>query len=339
MKCFKQFLLAFLLSIVGSVNAATAAERPIEVITFPGGFNWPLWVAQEKGFFAANGIAVKVTPTPSSVFQLTQLIDGRFDIAMTAMDNLVAYREGQGEAPVVGRDLIAVMGGDRGFLKLVSAPPINSVSALRGEAVSVDARNTGYSLVLFELLDRAGLHEPEFTVERAGGVLQRFQSLLQGKQAATLLVSPFELQAQAHGFNVIAKVSTDLGAYQGMVAGVRRAWAETHRAQLEGFISAYAKSVEWLYNPTNKQEALRIFTKYMPNSDLAMAEAAFPLLVNEQTGFQRRAELELPGLDEVLRLRAKWGIPQKKLGIPEKYYDPRFYNDALKYRRSNGSQR
>ena len=23
----------------------------VSVITFPGGFNWPIWVAQEKGFF------------------------------------------------------------------------------------------------------------------------------------------------------------------------------------------------------------------------------------------------------------------------------------------------
>lgn len=334
MKGFRQFLIAFLLSVVGCANAATTAAtvaRPIEVITFPGGFNWPLWVGQEKGFFAANGITINVTPTPSSVFQLTHLIDGRFDIAMTAMDNLVAYREGQGEASVVGSDLIAVMGGDRGFLKLVSAPSIQSVSALRGESVSVDARNTGYSLVLFELLDRAGLDEPDFTVERAGGVLQRFQSLLQGKQAATLLVSPFELQAQARGFHVIATVSDALGAYQGVVAGVRRAWADTHSAQLEGFINAYAKSVEWLYDPANKREALQIFTKYMPNSDLAMAEAAFPLLVNERTGFQRRAELDLPGLAEVLKLRTKWGVPKKELGSPSKYYEPRFYNDALKH--------
>ena len=44
-----------------------------------------------------------LTPTPNSVFQLTNLIDGKFDIAMTAIDNVVAYNENQGEAPTVAR--------------------------------------------------------------------------------------------------------------------------------------------------------------------------------------------------------------------------------------------
>jgi len=50
------------------------------------------------------------------------LIDGKFDIAMTAIDNLIAYREGQGEEPVLGRDLQAVMGGDTGFLRSSQCP-------------------------------------------------------------------------------------------------------------------------------------------------------------------------------------------------------------------------
>jgi ABC-type nitrate/sulfonate/bicarbonate transport system substrate-binding protein len=68
--------------------------EPVSVIVFPGGFNWPIWVAQEKGYFAKGGIEVKLTPTPNSVFQLTGLIEGKFDIAATAIDNVIAYMEG-----------------------------------------------------------------------------------------------------------------------------------------------------------------------------------------------------------------------------------------------------
>ena len=71
------------LAICGAVSAQQAAQQTLKVIVFPGGFNWPIWVAQERGLFAANGLAVKLTPTPNSVFQLTGLIDGKFDIAMT----------------------------------------------------------------------------------------------------------------------------------------------------------------------------------------------------------------------------------------------------------------
>ncbi|WP_349606420.1 ABC transporter substrate-binding protein [Cupriavidus sp. DF5525] len=327
MNCIKRIALTLVLACIAGISAA--AERPIELIIFPGGSNWPLWVAQDKGFFSVEGVAVNVTPTPSSVFQMTNLIDGKFDIAMTAVDNLIAYREGQGEVSgKVGADLVAVMGGDRGFLKLVAAPGVESIAGLRGKTVSVDAKSSGYAAVLFELLARAGLGEADYKVERVGGVLQRFQALMEGKQSATLLVSPFELQAQARGFKVLESVSDRLGAYQGAVAGVRLGWAQQNQARLESFIRAYVKGVEWLYDPANKAEALRLFLERMPNSNPAMAEAAFKVLVNEKSGFQRRAALDPAGLEQVLKLRSKWGVPSKEMGSPSKYYDRSYYDRA-----------
>src|SRR3954466_6733127 len=137
---------AFLLKTLAVLVLAGCAAQPpappktVNLIVFPGGFNWPIWVAQEKGFFAKNGVDVRVTPTPSSVFQLTNLIAGKFDIAMTAIDNLIAYRENQGEEPVPGPDLFAFMGSDNGFLRLVSTPEVPTIRALKGKTVSVDAR-------------------------------------------------------------------------------------------------------------------------------------------------------------------------------------------------------
>src|SRR5690349_22483486 len=136
------------------VPPAAPPLQTVNLIVFPGGFNWPIWVAQEKGFFERNGIDVKVTPTPSSVFQLTNLIDGKFDIAMTAIDNLIAYREGQGEVPKQGPDLFAFMGGDNGFQRLVTVPEVRSYKQLHGRTLSVDAVTTGYAFVLFEILAR-----------------------------------------------------------------------------------------------------------------------------------------------------------------------------------------
>src|SRR5437879_11048625 len=113
-----RILLLVVALLLGSC-ATPPAPKTVNVIVFPGGFNWPIWVAQEKGLFAKNGLEVKLTPTPSSVFQLTHLIDGDFDIAMTAIDNLIAYREGQGEVPKLGPDLFAFMACDKGFVRLV----------------------------------------------------------------------------------------------------------------------------------------------------------------------------------------------------------------------------
>jgi ABC-type nitrate/sulfonate/bicarbonate transport system substrate-binding protein len=45
--------------------AAVGAQDKLEVIVFPGGSSWPLWAAQEKGFFAREGLEVRLTPKPS----------------------------------------------------------------------------------------------------------------------------------------------------------------------------------------------------------------------------------------------------------------------------------
>ena len=315
------------------VTMSTLAQGPakLEVIVFAGGFNWPIWVAQEKGFFRENDIAVNVTPTPGSVYQLVNLIDGKFDIAMTAIDNLIAYREGQGEDPKVGPDLVAVMGADQGFLKLVAVPEITSIGELRGKTVSVDARTTGYAFVLFELLERGGLREPDYKVERAGGVLQRFQALMEKKHDGTLLLSPFEVQAEARGFHTLASASQVLGPYQGLVAGVRQSWATNHREALVGYIRAYVKSVEWLYDPANKTEAIALFRKNLPSMSAEGAEATYRLLLDPKTGFQRRGAINLEGVSQVLALRSKWSEQKKELGQPTKYYDSTYYDTAMRH--------
>src|SRR5437867_4257615 len=296
-----RILLLVVALLVGSC-ATPPAPQTVNVIVFPGGFNWPIWVAQEKGLFAKNGLDVKLTPTPSSVFQLTNLIEGKFDIAMTAIDNLIAYREGQGEAKADGPDLIAFMGGDNGFLRLVAVPEVRTLADLKGKTVSVDARTTGYAFVLFEMLERGGLQlDRDYNVVRAGGVLQRFQALMEEKHAATLLLSPFELQAEAKGFNRLGNATDVLGHYQGLVGGARKSWADANRDAVIGFIRAFSQAVDWLYDPKNKDEAIAIFRKNLPNVPEQGANAAYGVLLAPSGGFQKKAQIDMEGVRTVLR--------------------------------------
>jgi ABC-type nitrate/sulfonate/bicarbonate transport system substrate-binding protein len=265
------------------------------------------------------------------VFQLTGLIEGKFDIAMTAIDNLIAYREGQGEAKIEGPDLIAFMGGDNGFLRLVAVPEVKTVSELKNKTVSVDARTTGYAFVLFEMLERGGLMlDRDYNVERAGGVLQRFQALLEKKHAATLLLSPFEIQAEAKGFNRLGSATDVLGAYQGLVGGARKSWADANRSAVVGYISAFSEAVDWLYDPANKEEAIAIFRKNLPNVNEQGAEAAYRVLLAASGGFQKKAQIDLQGVRSVLALRSKYAEPRKRLTDPAKYYDGSYYREALR---------
>ncbi len=215
--------------------AAAQGPAKLGVIVFPGGFNWPIWAAQEKGFFAREGLEVKLTPTPNSVFQLTNLIAGKFDIGMTAIDNVVAYQEGQGEAPITGTpDLFAFLGGDNGFLRLSVVPEVKTYADLKGKELSVDAMTTGYAFVLRKMVERGGLKEGDVTYVRAGGVLQRWEALKEKKHAGTMLITPFEIIAESMGFNRLGNAIDVFGHYQGLVGAARRSWAQANPEKVVG---------------------------------------------------------------------------------------------------------
>jgi ABC-type nitrate/sulfonate/bicarbonate transport system substrate-binding protein len=326
---FPRSTAAALLLLAALAPAHAQPGKPIELIVFPGGFNWPIWIAEEKGFFQRNAVAVKVTPTPGSAFQLTGLIDGKFDIAMTAIDNVIAYSEGQGAAPTRETpDIIAFMGGDNGFLRLMAVPEVKAYADLKGRQISVDALTTGYAFVLMELLDKGGLRSGDYELVEAGGVLQRFQALMEKKHAATLLISPFEVNAEAKGFTRLAHAADVLGAYQGLVGATRRAWARERETDLVGFIRAYLAALDWLYEPANKAEAIAILRKNLTTMPEELAQKSYDILVHPSQGFFRSGMLDIPGIETVLLLRSKYAQPPKPLRDPDKYYDHRYYAKA-----------
>src|SRR5438552_954686 len=131
----------------------------------------------------------------------------------------------------------------------------------------------------------------DYTVERGGGVLQRFQALMEKKHAATLLLSPFELQAEAKGFKRLGNATDVLGAYQGLVGGARKGWADANRAAVVGYIRAFSEAVDWLYDPRNRDEAVLIFRKNLPNVPEQGAQAAYGVLLAPRSGFQKKAQI------------------------------------------------
>jgi ABC-type nitrate/sulfonate/bicarbonate transport system substrate-binding protein len=309
-----------------------AADLPVvSVNVFPGGFNWGLYVGQDKGFFAQAGIAVQMQGTPNSVTQMTDFAQGKFDIAMTAVDNIVAYVEGQGEAPIGPQpDFMAVMGSDSGFLSLVTSPAIKSISDLAGKTLTVDALTTGYAFVLYEIMRRNGLDKDhgDYDIVRAGGMIQRWNDLRGGHHAATLLSAPYNIIAKGDGFTEFTKATEVIGPYQGNVAAVRRSWAQHNRSKVVGYISGYRNSIAWLYEPSHRNEAIAILRRHLPQMSPEIAEASYVELLDPKNGFFRSGDIDPVGLDCVLELRSRYGRPEKLLNDPAKYCDLSYGEEA-----------
>ena len=322
-------LIAVAVFAAAPANAQAPAEVTVNV--FPGGFNWPSFVAQDKGFFERNGVNVTLQETPSSVAQMTGLAEGKFDIAITAVDNIVAYVEGQGEAPIGPQpEFLAFMGSDSGFLSLVVSPEIKTFYGLKGRTLSVDARTTGYAFVLFEMLRRNGLSLQDYSVVTAGGMTQRWEALRERKNDGTLLSTPFNILAMDQQFNQLARAIDVIGAYQGNIAATRRSWAQANRAKVIAFIRGYAQSIEWLYDKNNREEAIRILMKNLPQMPAELARRSYDELLDPHDGFLRKGQLSREGLRTVLALRTRYAEPKKNLTDPTKYYDSSYYDAAMR---------
>ncbi len=305
------------------------ALPPLRVIAFDGGWNLPIWAAQRQGFFAAHGVVVALSYTPTSVALITGLAEGRFDVAMAGFDNIVAYQEGQGEAETAAEpDLFAFMGGDSGFLSVVTAPGVISFDALRGRTLSVDAMTSGFACVLRELIERSGLAESEVTYVRAGATRARYEDLVAGKHDGTLLRTPFELLAKARGCHVIATAAS-LGAYQGSVGAARRSWARANEAALIGYMRGYRQAIDWLYDPGNRAVAEALLVANIRDMTPALARESCDLLLAPEGGLFRDLALDLDGIRTVLTLRSKFGQPQKRLTDPNRYIDPGLHAKAF----------
>ncbi len=306
-----------------------ASLRTVRLVVFPGAFNWPVWAGVEQGFFARHGIELELTPTPGSVFQLTGLAGGDFDLAITLIDNVVAYREGQGEVPVVGPDLVAVMAADaRSYPTLVTQPGIRSYADLRGKTLSVDAMNTGYALVLRAMLERGGLAPGDYTLESVGGAQQRYETMFGGGYAGCLLNSPLEGLLEAKGFHRLDTALAVLGRYQGQVIATRRSWARTHRADLVGFLRGFLDALRWLRQPHNRDSAFGVFRRNVPGADASAAAVAYGILFDPETGFPPDGAIDPEAVAKVIELRARYGVPPKRLGGVGDYVDDEYLRAA-----------
>jgi ABC-type nitrate/sulfonate/bicarbonate transport system substrate-binding protein len=289
-----------------------------------------MWVGEAKGLFKKERVEPILTFTPNSVELAKNLHAGKFDIALTAIDNAVAYDEGQGEADLGGpANFVALFGIENGMLGILSVPEIKAVSELKGKRLSVDAPTTGFAFALYGMLERSGIKPSEVEIVRVGGGAQRLEALLKREQDGTLLNTPLDLVAEAKGFNRLLIATDVLGAYQGISGIARRDLAAKDRSRIVAFIRGFHASVNWLADPANRNEGVDLLTTRMKGMDRALAERAYERLLDPKTGIYRDLGIDQEGLKTVLRLRSTYAKPEKTLSDADRYLDLSYLKEAL----------
>ena len=259
------------------------------------------------------------------------MMAGKYDLALSSVDNVIAYNEGQGEVDLGGpSDFVSLFGVDNGLLSVMAAVDVADIKALKGQTVSVDAMTTGFAFVLREVLARNGIAESDVTWVKAGGGAQRLDALLKNEQKATLLNTPLDLVAEARGFKRLLRVRDMLGAYQGIVAMARRGTVKDRNPALRAFTRGFRAGVQWIADPANKEKSITLLMAKMSGMPRPAAEKAYERLLDPADGIYRDLRIDRAGLKTVLELRTKYAQPRKVLDDPERYIDAGFLESALK---------
>ena len=211
---------------------------------------------------------MNITATPDSGFQISSLVSGRFQIASTAIDNLIAYQEGQGTAKLDrGPDMVAIMGIFSAELSLFALSEIRTTADLKGRDLALDSLSTGYAFVLRYWVEKAGLAPADVRFVAVGNSRARLQSLRDGKFAAALITEPFTSVARQEGFTLLGEGVSALGGYQANVRIANRAWARENPQAVVGYIRALLSAIDWIYDPANRDEAARILAAQVKVSE------------------------------------------------------------------------
>jgi ABC-type nitrate/sulfonate/bicarbonate transport system substrate-binding protein len=233
---------------------------------------------------------------------------------------------------LAGADVIIVMGGEGSQNELVAQPGIKSIPDLRGKILIVDAPNTAYALQMKKILLLSGMQvNRDYEMKPVGATPQRLAAMREHKEyAGSMLGPPTSILAKREGFVGLGSVPDLIGPYQAAGYFTLRKWAQEHRGALVGYLAAIVEAQQWLTAPANKQQVLDLMIKesHLPPD---VAAETYASSMTRPGGYARDGRFDVEGFKNVLKLRAEvegqWGGHPPP---PEKYYDPSYYEAALR---------
>jgi ABC-type nitrate/sulfonate/bicarbonate transport system substrate-binding protein len=231
-----------------------AALRIITFVRYPA-----LEVAEARGFFEDENLAVSVDVTPSSVAQMQGLTAGRWDIAITNFDNLLvsATREG---VPSVAFGV-----ADRADLPFFVRPEIGGWEDLRGRPIAADAVDTAFALVLRRLLLAHGLDlaHGDYSLLAVGANAERVASMHRGETVAAILTPPFDAAAREAGLWQLGHHREVLPDYPGQMLAATATWlgSPANRDAAVRFLRAWRRAAAWSRRRANRSAATSLLTQ------------------------------------------------------------------------------
>jgi ABC-type nitrate/sulfonate/bicarbonate transport system substrate-binding protein len=307
--------------VLGATTVSFAASAPGTVEIKAGGFggdavsSWPVYIAQDRGFFAKEGLQTSFT---RSYEQMMALIGGNFEVIGEAADAPILAAE-------KGADIVVVYDLSRRPSQfMVLAPGVQSIADLDGKIFGVWKIPSTDQLLTKKFLARQGIDAAKVSFRRIGGSRERYAALQNRQIAATVLSTGFAYKAQEEGMRIVA-VPADWEVFPWTFVIFRKSWAEANSGTVVKYIRALHRGAQWLYDPANFEQALRTLKPVSGFDDKTMRWAL------KDSVDSRIYNLEKPSVP-IFQLAADWLLSEGFLTKPfdtSRILNTKFYEQAI----------
>src|SRR5581483_1628178 len=220
----------------------------------------PLWVAQEKGLFAKQGLAIESIFFGAGPPAMQALVAGDLDIVVTSAPNVVNPRLG-------GADVVMVLSIIPTFIDhIISAPSITQPEQLRGKIGSVNRFGSISDMGMRLSLKNLGIDpEKDVRIVPAGGNPERLAAISKNISQFTIMNEPFIKEAERLGFRDLVNMAALKIPLHGNGVVTREAIIKTKRPTVAKFNRAIAEAIHVI--KADKESAKAIIGKYTRLTD------------------------------------------------------------------------
>lgn len=286
-------------------------------------FHLPYWVADTKGFWEKEGIAAPDMIKFSSTSERAQgLIANAVEFATTTPEVVITPIQKGANIIIISSDT------DSMPFSLLVRPEIKSWDDLRGKRVGVAAVKSGSTPSLVKMMAQHGLKEADYELITAGGTQERFAALKNGAIAAGLLNQPEDLMAVGEGFRILGMITDITPVSMYSTVAVRTDWAKLNKDLIVRYIRALNRAGEWVLDPSNKEEAIKIMAAKTKTSD-TIARQTYDIDLKIGT-WKKTPEPSVSALKIAMDDLIQVGVLTGSLLPPEKYIDRSYWEESVK---------
>ena len=272
-------MLSALVAGCGSQQAEKKELQGIAIGLMPDIDSVPIIIAEEKGYFAEEGLKVDIQKFKSAMDRDAALQSGNLDGAISDMLAVAFAKAG-------GFD-VKVTSYTDGTYKLIAGKGDGAVKPqdLAGKDVAV-SKNTIIEYVTDRIMASQNMAEDSINKVVIPQIPTRLEMLQNGKLAAATLPEPMGSIAIANGCRFVTD-SEEMGVNPGVMMFTAKA-ATDKKAELQALYRAYNKAVKYL-NEHPQDE-------YM---DLVIEKSGFPAAAKAALKLPKYREAGLPAAQDV----------------------------------------